>query len=132
VSWSLGLSSTDPVVAAAHEPYRWLLDWDRDGTVDTNDQLEFGAAWVPDKNADYGLEHGIDDVVGALPLYAGYWWDPHVRLYHVRHRVYDPQAGRWLQRDPIGYEGGPNLYGYVGNEPWGFTDPMGLRAEHFD
>ncbi|MFO0831448.1 MAG: RHS repeat-associated core domain-containing protein [Phycisphaerales bacterium] len=66
--------------------------------------------------------------LGSFPLYAGYWWDPHLSMYHVRHRVYDPGAGRFLQRDPIGYAGGLNLYIYVGNMPYGFVDPMGLDA----
>ncbi len=32
-------------------------------------------------------------------------------------RPYDPNMGRWLSRDPIGEEGGVNLYGFVGNRP---------------
>jgi len=39
---------------------------------------------------------------------------------------YDPQAGRWLNLDPIGEEGGLNLYGYVGNDPVRLTDSLGL------
>ena len=33
--------------------------------------------------------------------------------YNWRH--YDPVNGRWLSEDPIGEEGGVNLYGFVGN-----------------
>ena len=32
----------------------------------------------------------------------------------------------WLSRDPIGEEGGLNLYSYVGNSPQNFIDPYGL------
>jgi hypothetical protein len=41
--------------------------------------------------------------------------------------VYDPYLGRWLSRDPIGEEGGINLYGYVENGPIMRTDPLGLQ-----
>ncbi len=36
-----------------------------------------------------------------------------------------PHLGRWLQRDPIRYRGGLNLYGYVKSRPLHFLDPMG-------
>ena len=41
--------------------------------------------------------------------------------------VYDSEQGRWLSRDPIGEDGGLNLYGYVGNDPANWIDPLGLR-----
>jgi uncharacterized protein RhaS with RHS repeats len=34
--------------------------------------------------------------------------------------------GKWLSRDPIGENGGLNLYGYVGNNPISAIDPLGL------
>jgi RHS repeat-associated protein len=41
-------------------------------------------------------------------------------------RPYDPVLQQWLQRDPIGENGGINLYGFVGNNPIGRIDPRGL------
>ena len=41
-------------------------------------------------------------------------------------RYYDPSAGRFLNRDPIGYDGGINLYGYCGNGATGKSDPSGM------
>jgi RHS repeat-associated protein len=58
--------------------------------------------------------------------YAGYAWDDHLGLYHVRHRAYDPYHGRWLQPDPIGIAGGMNLYQYCDGDPLVCVDPMGL------
>lgn len=55
---------------------------------------------------------------------AGYLWDPYLGMYHVRNRVYDPYQQRWLQRDPIGFAGGPNLYQYCMGDPIGMVDPM--------
>jgi RHS repeat-associated protein len=47
-------------------------------------------------------------------------------LYYMRARYYDPEVGRFINKDPIGYAGGLNLYGYVGNNPVSLVDPLGL------
>jgi RHS repeat-associated protein len=65
----------------------------------------------------------IDNRIGA----AGMWWDPHLGIYHVRHRAYDPRLGRFLQPDPIGVAGGWNVFEYVGGDPANYVDPMGLQ-----
>lgn len=48
-------------------------------------------------------------------------------LYYYRARYYDPTIGRFLSEDPIGFNGGINLYTYVGNRPVNFIDPFGLQ-----
>ena len=52
--------------------------------------------------------------------------DPETRLLYYGHRYYNPETGRWLSRDPIGEDGGLNLYGFVGNDPVNFVDLLGL------
>jgi hypothetical protein len=39
---------------------------------------------------------------------------------------YQPESGRWLSRDPIGENGGINLYGMVGNNPINQWDYLGM------
>lgn len=49
-----------------------------------------------------------------------------VNVYDFRSRAYSPDLGRFLQMDPIGFGGGNNLYGFVGNNPVSGRDPSGL------
>ncbi len=58
---------------------------------------------------------------------AGYYTDHETGLTLCTFRYYDPSMGRWLNRDPIGYAGGSNLYGYCGNSPVSYMDPLGLN-----
>lgn len=55
--------------------------------------------------------------------YAGYQqfdiYDYGLRWYHARH-------GRFINRDPIGELGGTNLYAFVGNNPVGRRDVLGM------
>ena len=45
--------------------------------------------------------------------------------YAYGYRFYDPNLQRWLNRDPIGENGGINLYGFVKNRPTAKFDPVG-------
>lgn len=43
-----------------------------------------------------------------------------------RARYYDPQIGRFISEDPIGFSGGKNFYAYVRNNVTTTFDPLGL------
>jgi len=47
-------------------------------------------------------------------------------LVYFGRRYYDSEIGRWVTPDPIGREGGPNLYAYVLNCPLTHFDLYGL------
>jgi len=74
----------------------------------------------------YGRPTKISGDRDSAFQYAGYFWHPQSGLDLTWFRAYDPNLGRWISRDPIGENGGINLYGYVENDPIGFVDPYGL------
>ena len=55
---------------------------------------------------------------------------PHTPLRHMQElglRYYNPELGRWPNRDPIGRLGGVNLYAFVRNSPINLFDKRGLE-----
>ena len=65
--------------------------------------------------------------VGNVYLFTGRQLDEESGIYFYRARYYDPAKGRFIQRDPLDYVDGPNLYEYVRSEPTRLTDPTGLH-----
>lgn len=53
-------------------------------------------------------------------------------LYFYRARYYDAEVGRFTTKDPIGFEGGMNLYNYVEGNPVIWTDPYGLESQELE
>jgi len=89
-----------------------------DGTVvQRTDYDEFGNVVL--SNITSGWE--------PLPFgFAGGLYDRDTGLIRFGSRDYDPAVGRWLAKDPIGLEGGVNLYTYVHNNPVNRVDLTGL------
>src|SRR6266496_3256184 len=64
-----------------------------------------------------------------LHLFTGQQWYSELGLYDLRNRFYSPDIGRFLQPDPIGFNGdATNLYRYCGNNPLKRSDPEGLSG----
>jgi RHS repeat-associated protein len=51
-------------------------------------------------------------------------------LQYHNHRYYAPWLGRWLNADPIGTQGGMNVFCYCRQNPVGSSDPSGLNPEN--
>ncbi|MFG0634857.1 RHS repeat-associated core domain-containing protein [Pseudomonas sp. xss_2] len=60
--------------------------------------------------------------------FQGQYLDVETGLHYNRYRYYDPQVGRFVSADPIGYAGGLNLYQYAPN-PVEWVDRLGLSRE---
>ena len=54
--------------------------------------------------------------------------DDETGFIYFGRRYYDAETGRWVTPDPIGREGGPNLYAYVMNGPLTHIDLYGLYS----
>jgi len=69
-----------------------------------------------------------DDPINNLTFVGRYGglkdWD--TGLIQFQHRWYDSSLGKWISRDPIGVEGGVNIYNYTGNNPINDVDVRGL------
>ena len=68
----------------------------------------------------YGYESDLLTLAGVSPNL------PDITLQHVGWRWYQPDLGRFVQRDPIGIMGGLNVYEYVHSGPLSRVDPLGL------
>ncbi len=49
-------------------------------------------------------------------------------LVYYGYRFYDPERGRWLNRDPMGEDGGANLMSVLENDVVNFVDVLGLQV----
>jgi RHS repeat-associated protein len=123
----------------AHSPDYMVTN--RDGTIKkyffVKDQLG-SILEVVDDTGNIAQELEYDDfgqVVrdtnpGFQPFgFAGGLYDVDTGLTHFGARDYNPETGRWLERDPILFGGGQeNLYVYMNNDPINNIDPSGLGA----
>jgi len=64
--------------------------------------------------------------IGNSFYFTGKELDEESNLYYSRSRHYHHQLGRFMQRDPVSYQDGMNLYQYVSSNPINYIDPHGL------
>ena len=113
-----------------------MFDLDCDGDIDSGDfGIHVDLMLHPVGDTVYVcLEQLADD---TSPLGNPYYFtgrrldvipvpgDPR-QIYYYRRRNYDPFHARFMQRDPLGYVDGMNLYEYVRSRPTVLVDPNGL------
>jgi RHS repeat-associated protein len=113
--WFQGSGTTNPT----------FLHADERGSIITASN----ASGVASTSVKYG-PYGESGALAAPFGYTGQLYIPDIQLYYYKARMYAPQAARFLQPDPIEYEGGTNVYSYVGGDPVNFLDIMGTEASN--
>jgi len=76
--------------------------------------------------------HAVNKTIEAAAKcyrYTGKERDEETGLYYHGARYYAPWLGRWINVDPIGIEGGINLYEFASSNPVMKTDNQGLQPE---
>ena len=126
----LGVIGADGTLTIAHS--------DEQGSVialtDTEGEVLYRASYSP-HGEDWGAfganptpfawlgGYGVMKVETASPVPSAFG-----QLYLTRHRVYSPVLRRFLSADPLGLDGGLNLYAYANGNPLAYIDPLGLCA----
>jgi RHS repeat-associated protein len=131
-------SGHSPDVAVTFDPNTgevtgsYLLVHDQVGSVVRTVDLATGLAVESVEYDPWGVATVSRGGSSVHPFgFAGGLWDRRTGLVRFGARECDAGLGRWLARDPIGFGGGWNQYGYVANNPVGHADPSGLaNYEH--
>ncbi len=106
--------NADVVVKRLYTAFGELIELTGSGQT----RYGYAGAWGYQEH-DINADGTPDNAFGALPgaLFP---------FVHVGARHYDPSTGRFLQRDPIGINGGLNVYEYVYSIPTMGVDPFGF------
>ena len=73
----------------------------------------------------------VSSTVGNVYGFKGLPLDEETGLLYVRNRYYDPEMGRFVSADPLGFVDGPNQYQFAVNSPVDMSDPLGLYCGYF-
>ncbi|GHU24556.1 hypothetical protein AGMMS50243_27810 [Betaproteobacteria bacterium] len=79
-------------------------------------------------NAGVALSFGNQPPLTSQLRLPGQYEDEETGLHYNFRRYYEPETGRYITSDPIGVEGGINLYQYAGSDPVNLADPTGEVA----
>ncbi|MEG3928320.1 RHS repeat-associated core domain-containing protein, partial [Microcoleus sp. T3_D1] len=117
-------SAQGSVLWALTDQLGTVADWvDNSGSVADRVRYDSFGGVVSQSNSAAGSRYG----------FTGRELDAETGLYYYRSRYYNPEIGRFIGEDSVGFGGGDaNLYRYVKNSPVDSTDPLGHSGKVID
>jgi RHS repeat-associated protein len=97
--------------------------------VDGGGQIISYEEYYPFGSTSYQATDQTREVAAKRYRYTGKERDEETGLYYHGARYYAPWLARWTAVDPIGTEGGLNVYEYCSNNPVSLRDPHGTNGE---
>ncbi|MFE1573450.1 RHS repeat-associated core domain-containing protein [Comamonas odontotermitis] len=102
-----------------------LPEWVADNAGNVQQWRQVQEAEHPEAMAAANDPQAWGELTDQSIRFQGQWHDVETGLHYNRFRYYDPEVGRFIHQDPIGLDGGNNLYQYAPN-PLNWLDPLGL------
>jgi len=98
--------------------------------TDSNGDFAEKYTYLPFGDATIYNENSVEISSSAISnpyMFTGRRFDEESDKYYYRFRTYDSNCGQFMQRDPLGYIDGMNLYEYVSSNPTSYIDPFGTK-----
>ena len=121
VGQDVPLSMTDVVTA---KNYTYTLDANKNVSDLTDAQGNVVAHY---EYSPFGTHTATGSYTGNPFRFSSEVFDSETGLVYYNYRYYNPNLGRWINRDPIGLLDGPGLYVFVNNSANFIFDVLGLK-----
>ena len=124
-----GVGGLQAVIVVGETPATYYTCYDANGNI-TAYVDELGNAYAEYSYDAFGnpISQSGDLASTFSHRFSTKYADDETGLYYYGYRYYAPGLGRWVSRDPIGEQGGVNVYGFVGNDSINSLDILGNFA----
>jgi RHS repeat-associated protein len=122
--------TTDPLWLKEGGTYYWYQN-DHLGTPQKLVAQNGTVVWSAQYSSFGEATIDIETVTNNL-RFPGQYFDVETGLHYNYQRYYDPKIGRYVRKDPIGLDGGLNVFLYALNDPINKRDLLGLAFSRDD